>query len=643
MKTNCFRTGFFCFFLFSTANLMSQTIWNGPPMTFTKANFADWTLPENQDKISDDIWITRGNSMPIFNIAVENFDRSPLDTRWAFGSIADGIENLKFNYWVNTIYYDPPSMVGEKMVLYLVTDQAYIDITFTSWTSGGKGGGFSYVRSTGNLSETLWTGPEITFTKADSTDWTLEENQDRITDNVWLTRANEEGIFNPAREESYDWNISSLYASSPSDTRWAFGRISDGIENLYFDHWISAIDKFPPGMVDTNMVLFLVTDSIYIDITFTSWTSESEGGGFSYKRSTGDLSETLWTGPEITFIKADSADWTLEANQDRITNNVWLTRADNEGIFNIALEKSFSHTLAVPAKTLWAYGTTNDGIENLDFDYFLNTIHYNPPAMVDSNMVLKLIPYDIYIDIVFTSWTSGEDSYAPSDTRWAFGSLSDGIENLNFDYWSTTINHYPPGMVDSSMVLYLVTDSIYMDITFTSWTSESKGGGFSYIRSTGNLSETLWTGPEITFTKADSTDWTLEANQDRITSNVWLTRANREGIFNIASEQSYAETLGGGGFSYIRSTNPGSYTNELPNQKNTMICYPNPASEKVYIDHIFRGSETLFELYDLQGKMVLRKRLEENKQISVSHLKSGLYLYKINDTKTCYSGKLIIE
>lgn len=46
--------------------------------------------------------------------------------------------------------------------------------------------------------------------------------------------------------------------------------------------------------------------------------------------------QTEWTGPITTFIKANNADWTLEVNQDRITSNVWITRANNQSVFNIA-------------------------------------------------------------------------------------------------------------------------------------------------------------------------------------------------------------------------------------------------------------------------------------------------------------------
>ena len=51
------------------------------------------------------------------------------------------------------------------------------------------------------------------------------------------------------------------------------------------------------------------------------------------------------------------ADWTMEANQDRITDNVWLTRANTRGIFNIKTESNYTDNMS-PADTEWAFGTT---------------------------------------------------------------------------------------------------------------------------------------------------------------------------------------------------------------------------------------------------------------------------------------------
>ena len=66
-------------------------IWTGPEIFFEKASFADWALPENQDRITPRVWITRANSFGLFNIKVETFHNStisPQDTEWAFTFLA---------------------------------------------------------------------------------------------------------------------------------------------------------------------------------------------------------------------------------------------------------------------------------------------------------------------------------------------------------------------------------------------------------------------------------------------------------------------------------------------------------------------------------------------------------------------------
>lgn len=129
------------------------------------------------------------------------------------------------------------------------------------------------------LSQTIWGGPKITFTKANNADFNAQENQDRITDAVWITRGTTQGIFNIKTESSYVLN------SSPSDTEWAFGTTAD-LPGLTFDNWQTTVESNPPAMVDRDMVLHLISEDIYIDLKFLSWSVGTAGGGFSYERST---------------------------------------------------------------------------------------------------------------------------------------------------------------------------------------------------------------------------------------------------------------------------------------------------------------------------------------------------------------------
>ena len=153
---------FLIFILISNMSvLIAQTEWTGPMIAFTKANNADWTLEANQDRITENVWITRQNQWSIFNIAQGDISSKtqcssghPNDTEWAFGTIADGVTNLTFSTFLNANFVNcnfginGVNLVGMDAVLHLITDNIYIDIKFISWTSSANGGGFSYQRST---------------------------------------------------------------------------------------------------------------------------------------------------------------------------------------------------------------------------------------------------------------------------------------------------------------------------------------------------------------------------------------------------------------------------------------------------------------------------------------------------------------
>jgi hypothetical protein len=155
------------FFVLLVSNLVvAQTTWNGPTMTFTKADNADPTMEANQDQITSNVWLTRGNSGgQLFNVKTEadsSKNTSPDDTQWAFGATSN-LGTLTFSTFRGTS--KPQDAVGQNMVLHLVTDDIYIDIKITSWTSGrNSGGGFSYERSTDpNLSIVDYEMPKLSL------------------------------------------------------------------------------------------------------------------------------------------------------------------------------------------------------------------------------------------------------------------------------------------------------------------------------------------------------------------------------------------------------------------------------------------------------------------------------------------------
>ena len=129
----------------------SSIIWNGSLITFEKSDGADPTAEANQDRLTSNVWITRGNNGgQIYNIAKENTsnkDNSPIGTAWAIGTL-DQIESLSFNKF-RVAVGNPKDVVGKDLVLHLIEDDIYLSVKFSSWSSGQKGG-FAYSRSTSN-------------------------------------------------------------------------------------------------------------------------------------------------------------------------------------------------------------------------------------------------------------------------------------------------------------------------------------------------------------------------------------------------------------------------------------------------------------------------------------------------------------
>ena len=122
-----------------------------------------------------------------------------------------------------------------------------------------------------SLAATVWTGPGLAVSSA--------VQPDKITARFWLARDSRQGLYNSKMESGF------AHFFSPADTEWATGTTADYATLAYTDWntWSKNINGGPPGTVGVNAVLHLITDDIYIDITFTEW---FVGGGYAYVRST---------------------------------------------------------------------------------------------------------------------------------------------------------------------------------------------------------------------------------------------------------------------------------------------------------------------------------------------------------------------
>ena len=121
-------------------------------------------------------------------------------------------------------------------------------------------------------------GDTVIFTKADSADWTLPENQDRITDNVWITRKHNQSIFNIAQEEGYSGNN-----GSPMGTLWADTATANA-DSIIYTNFVVMHGGSPQSLIGDTVSMYLPQDGLYFDVIFLSYSGSNTGGGFSYSR-----------------------------------------------------------------------------------------------------------------------------------------------------------------------------------------------------------------------------------------------------------------------------------------------------------------------------------------------------------------------
>jgi hypothetical protein len=146
--------------------------------------------------------------------------------------------------------------------------------------------------------QTVWSGLTLTLTKADGTDPQLAQNQDRIANNIWITRGRfGGGLLNAASECDLINGCTYTHNFSPQGTEWATARMlanfnqtiaATNWQNLTFINWEGAynnqVGNFILDPSYRDAVVHLIADNIYLDLRFIGWTSRG-GGGFSYQRA----------------------------------------------------------------------------------------------------------------------------------------------------------------------------------------------------------------------------------------------------------------------------------------------------------------------------------------------------------------------
>ena len=129
-------------------------VWSGYTFDFVKPDFEE---PFAEDSITPNVSLTRGFSQGLYNAVAESAwnGNGPTGTLWATSfnnpgeTIAATNTALHFGSFLEA--YGGSMMlgnviVGTDAVVRLTADDINLDLRFTQWTTGGRGGGFAYLR-----------------------------------------------------------------------------------------------------------------------------------------------------------------------------------------------------------------------------------------------------------------------------------------------------------------------------------------------------------------------------------------------------------------------------------------------------------------------------------------------------------------
>jgi hypothetical protein len=257
-------------------------------------------------------------------------------------------------------------------------------------------------------------GPKVTFTK---TNYGTE--RDYLTSgSMEITRGNNKGIFNIAKEPNYNDSTYTAPSGSEWNSKWTdptnYGW--DNLGNLSsrtYDTWRSAVDGNAARSIGEELVMHDTINDKYYLIKFTQWTPGGNGGGFAYERYKIFQSSS--------FTRPSNSPTTV----DTIASGSLVIKRDNtnDGIYNSILE------------TQW-----------------------------DDNANMSPLG---------TKWNSIDTD----SVRYGWDNLSN-IRSRKYDRWDVAFQN----TIGRELVMHDTTNDTFYKVKFNSYNSEDGNGAFSYTR-----------------------------------------------------------------------------------------------------------------------------------------------------------------
>ncbi len=482
-----------------------------PEVIFSKANYADYTLTKNQDRLTKDIWITRANSQGIFNIAREGGynNTSPEGTLWSYGT-SDILEPGDYEYWVDAVNWNPPEMVNRPMSIYLPEYDEKINIIFKSWTSSGNGGGFSYVRegiatwltfikANGNIiptkTDTLYVllNTKSVFGGTYNANIVVKTN-DPVNSEITIPVTLKVNAVPEIEVPVTSMDFSNIYVNDIVSLPLEILNNGDGeliineVEGQNADFQAETVPVYIPGQSKSNFYIKFApkNDAVYYD-TLILKTNDPINPSISITLTGAGVQGT----PQLTIddVNIDFGDEYLSC-KDSITIELQNTGTDQLIISDIT---------------------------NISNHYYVSKTNFNIAYGKSQNLKIYFKPEATGL-LLDTLTIESNDPVNPLTKLYLSGNgLSFPVLNLSTQNIADTLN-----TGESATKQLTITNNGTEPISFVVYP--------------------VMPNSMFAFSKPDWADYTLPENQDRIAADVWITRANTQGIFNIAVETGYNYT-----------------------------------------------------------------------------------------------------
>jgi uncharacterized membrane protein/uncharacterized protein (DUF2141 family) len=297
----------------------------GDPVSFTREPNVDWTLPENQDRITDNVWITRQERMgPINAVDFEFYGTSqPNGTFWAPMPTIEADLLTDYGNWFGSHDWDAQSLPGATYSMYIPEANKYFDIHWLEW--GSSGGSFSYERQ----EIAHWMSSDMTSNILAATS----------TDNLTFT-VDTYGL----EEGSYSANL--VISSNDPDE----GEVVIPISLTVAGTLLPDASTTTPSVSATLAIGETGTQTLSI---INTGDADLEAYGF------------ISMGEPVFFERGDYVSGELAENQDRISDNLWLTRPDDDDAMQNMNSDGISFALGFSNNPQSTYGSYDNLLNRL--------------------------------------------------------------------------------------------------------------------------------------------------------------------------------------------------------------------------------------------------------------------------------------